>query len=264
MKYFISLITIILIASCATSKNEKLYEQNLKKYTRVISSKENDFSDYKNYSNNWISTVNFNLRKPNFVIIHHTAQNSLKQTINTFINDKTQVSAHYIISRDGQIVQMLNDYLRAWHAGDAKWGKVTDINSVSIGIELDNNGTENFPDEQINSLLYLLNKLKEIYNIPKQNFIAHSDIAPSRKIDPSIFFPWEKLAKKGFGVWPNQELAQVPENFDPIFGLKMIGYDTQNSLNAIKAFKLHYLKIENSDVLDKNTILLIYNVFKLQ
>ena len=159
---------------------------------------------------------------------------------------------------------MLNDYLRAWHAGDAKWGKVTDINSVSIGIELDNNGTENFPDEQINSLLYLLNKLKEIYNIPKQNFIAHSDIAPSRKIDPSIFFPWEKLAKKGFGVWPNQELAQVPENFDPIFGLKMIGYDTQNSLNAIKAFKLHYLKIENSDVLDKNTILLIYNVFKLQ
>jgi N-acetylmuramoyl-L-alanine amidase len=87
--------------------------------------------------------VNFNLRKPNFIIIHHTAQDSLQQTIKTFTVTRTQVSSH-VIADDGSVIQMLNDYLRAWHAGRGSWGKDTDINSSSIGIELDNNGTEVF------------------------------------------------------------------------------------------------------------------------
>jgi N-acetylmuramoyl-L-alanine amidase len=91
-----------------------------------------------------VGTVNFNLRKPNFIIIHHTAQDSLQQTIKTFTVTRTQVSSHYVIADDGSVIQMLNDYLRAWHAGRGSWGKDTDINSSSIGIELDNNGTEVF------------------------------------------------------------------------------------------------------------------------
>src|ERR1700744_5546259 len=101
----------------------------------------------------WVGTVNFNLRKPNYVIIHFTAQDSVQQTLQTFTVVKTQVSAHYVIGRDGKVYHMLNDYLRAWQAGISKWGSITDINSVSIGIELDNNGFEPFSDTQINSLL---------------------------------------------------------------------------------------------------------------
>jgi N-acetylmuramoyl-L-alanine amidase len=79
----------------------------------------------------FVGTTNFGLRKPNYVIIHHTAQNSTEQTLKTFTTPKTQVSAHYVIGRDGVIYQMLNDYLRAWHGGAAKWGNLTDINSSS-------------------------------------------------------------------------------------------------------------------------------------
>src|SRR3954462_773598 len=94
----------------------------------------------------WVGTTNFNLRKPNFVIIHHTAQNSCEETLKTFTLPRTQVSAHYVICEDGTIHHMLNDYFRAWQAGVSKWGNNTDINSSSIGIEIDNNGTEPFTE----------------------------------------------------------------------------------------------------------------------
>jgi N-acetylmuramoyl-L-alanine amidase len=74
-------------------------------------------TDLESIKTEWIGTVNFNLRKPNFIIIHHTAQDSIQQTIRTFTLARTQVSAHYIIADNGNVVQMLNDYLRAWHAG---------------------------------------------------------------------------------------------------------------------------------------------------
>src|SRR4030095_16852175 len=104
----------------------------------------------------WVGTTNFNLRKPNYVIIHHTAQKSCDQTLKTFTLTRTQVSAHYVICEDGTIHHMLNDYFRAWHAGVGKWGNNSDINSSSIGIELDNDGFEVFSESQINSLMTLL------------------------------------------------------------------------------------------------------------
>lgn len=191
----------------------------------------------------WVGTTNFNLRKPNFVVIHHTAQNSCGQTLQTFTNQKTSVSAHYVICRDGTIHHMLNDYLRAWHGGLAKWGSVTDINSSSIGIELDNNGTEPFPDAQMNSLLQLLGSLKKAYNIPVDNFIGHADIAPVRKVDPSVYFSWKTLAEKGFGHWYNDTTGiELPPQFNNMEALRMIGYDTRDSLAATRAFKLHFLQ----------------------
>lgn len=149
----------------------------------------------------WVGATNFNMRKPNFVIIHHTAQNSTEQTLKTFTLPSTQVSAHYVIGRDGKVFHMLNDYLRAWHAGAGRWGNNTDLNSSSIGIELDNNGFEPFPKAQINSLIEVLALLKEKYNIPTANFIGHSDIAPTRKVDPNPAFPWKTLAENGYGLW---------------------------------------------------------------
>ena len=215
-------------------------------------------------STEWISTVNFNLRKPNFIILHHTAQDSLAQTLKTFTTTKPQVSSHYVIADDGRVVQMVNDYLRAWHGGNAIWGKNTDINSASIGIELDNNGFEPFSDNQIISLLALLTKLKKDYNIPTQNIIGHSDIAPSRKTDPSKLFPWKLLALNGFGIWPDEVLEIAPVNFNVQQALQIIGYNTKNLPSAISAFKLHYIQTEVDSVLDEKTINTIYNIYKKQ
>jgi N-acetylmuramoyl-L-alanine amidase len=209
-----------------------------------------------------VATTNFNLRKPNYVIIHHTAQNSCEQTLKTFTMPVTQVSAHYVICKDGTVHQMLNDYLRAWHGGVSKWGSITDINSVSIGIELDNNGTEDFAENQIGSLLTLLDTLKKNYNIPAPNFIGHSDIAPVRKQDPSTKFPWKRLAEKGFGNWYDNSLDTIPSNFNALQGLRLIGYDTKDSIAAIVAFKRHFIQSNVAPQLDSLDKVILNNLLK--
>lgn len=297
---FYFLILAVIITSCSTSrykKSEQSYKDQLHNYKETISNMEpvklksdsttvlpaslipevDPLNLYKDtlsikapialqngISTEWISTVNFNLRKPNFIIIHHTAQDSLAQTLKTFTLVKTKVSAHYVIADDGKVVQMVNDYLRAWHGGNASWGKNTDINSTSIGIELDNNGIEPFSDAQVISLLALLTKLKKDYNIPTQNIIGHSDIAPTRKKDPSALFPWKLLALNGFGIWPDAILEPTPINFNVEQGLRIIGYDTKNLPAAITAFKLHYIQTEVDAILDEKTINTIYNIYTKQ
>ncbi|VTQ08506.1 1,6-anhydro-N-acetylmuramyl-L-alanine amidase AmpD [Sphingobacterium daejeonense] len=116
----------------------------------------------------YASAMHYDVRKPSFVMIHHTSQANLAQTIRTFQLPHTKVSSHYVIGRDGRVVQMLNDYLRGWHAGRGKWGSITDMNSVSIGIELDNNGKEPFPDAQINSLLNPFGHLEDQIQHPSE------------------------------------------------------------------------------------------------
>jgi N-acetylmuramoyl-L-alanine amidase len=299
-KLFYYLILAIIITSCSTNpykKSEKSYKEQLHNYKKTISNMEpakletssttilptsepvpiDPLTLYKDtlsikapillqngISTEWISTVNFNLRKPNFIIIHHTAQDSLAQTLKTFTITKSQVSAHYVIANDGRVVQMVNDYLRAWHGGNSNWGKNSDINSASIGIELDNNGIQPFSDQQIISLLALLTKLKKDYNIPTQNIIGHSDIAPTRKKDPSAFFPWKLLALNGFGIWPDEVLEPAPTGFNAEQGLQIIGYNTKNLPAAISAFKLHFIQTEVDAGLDEKTINTIYNIYKKQ
>src|SRR5215212_11635675 len=178
---FICLCSLFSFYNCNRSPyaaTNKSYKKQAKAYSKII--RQTPPKDSLSMAS-WVGTTNFNMRKPNFVIIHHTAQNSCEQTLKTFTTPKTQVSAHYVICKDGTIHHMLNDYLRAWHGGVAKWGNNTDINSSSIGIEIDNNGFEVFTDQQINSLLTLLSSLKKAYSIPTANFIGHADIAPTRK-----------------------------------------------------------------------------------
>jgi N-acetylmuramoyl-L-alanine amidase len=261
------LVSAILAVSCASvpyAVSNKLYKKQIKSFTKSLRQAPpvTAGADSLNISPIWVGTVNFGLRKPNYVIIHHTAQNSTEQTLKTFTTVSTQVSAHYVIGRDGKIYHMLNDYMRAWHAGVAKWGNETDINSSSIGIELDNNGSEQFSDAQINSLLKLLGNLKKAYNIPLANFIGHSDIAPGRKADPSAYFPWKTLAQKGFGLWYDEVLETPPATFDPAEALRIIGYDIKDLNVAISAFKLHFIQTDVTPQLtdpDKNVL---YNLYK--
>jgi N-acetylmuramoyl-L-alanine amidase len=209
-----------------------------------------------------INTPNFNLRKPNFVIIHHTAQNSCAETYRTFSLSRTQRSSHYVICRDGNVTQLVSYYLRAWHAGPSKWGNLTDLNSTSIGIELDNNGHEPYEKAQINSLLLLLDTLKHRFNIPTTNFIGHCDIAPLRKDDPSVFFPWKLLAQKGFGVWYDEPLQpDSTDNIGDLQALKIIGYDVKDSSAAIRAFKRHFRQ-ESGSVLTQEDRLALKCLYK--
>src|SRR5690349_10693880 len=165
---FILTALVFIAYSCSHhpySSSNKLYKAQAKQYAKTIREEPtNEQLDSIQPTPYWIGTTNFNLRKPNFVIIHHTAQNACDETLKTFTMVKTQVSAHYVICKDGTVHHMLNDYLRAWQAGVSKWGSLVDINSSSVGIELDNNGFEPFPNAQINSLLHLLATLKSKYN----------------------------------------------------------------------------------------------------
>ena len=209
----------------------------------------------------WIGAVNFDLRKPNFVIIHHTAQNGCPETLHTFTIQQSKVSAHYVICKDGTVHHMLNDYLRAWQAGLSKWGNNTDINSSSIGIELDNNGYEIFTDPQINSLLVLLDSLKTRYKIPQENFIGHGDIAPGRKVDPNWRFPWKLLADRGFGNWyGDTSLVMVPRGFNDYQALRIIGYNIKDSIAAVAAFRRHWLQDSVYQAFDSSSEKILYNL----
>ena len=210
----------------------------------------------------WIGSVNFGIRKPNYVIIHFTAQDSIQQTIRTFTVQVSQTSAHYVIGKDGKVYHMVNDYLRANQAGVGKWGSVIDMNSCSLGIEIDNNGDEPFTDAQIKSLLILLDFLKKTYNIPTANFIGHQDFAPKRKPDPGPLFPWKILAQHGFGYWADDELEEAPSTFDAAVALRLIGYDTSDLNAAIVAFKRHFVQTDITPQLTQQDLNILYNVYK--
>jgi N-acetylmuramoyl-L-alanine amidase len=248
MRYtsYLACTVFTMVAACSRPPyyaTNKVYKRQAKAYAARLKEQPgiaaNDTIIATSY---FVGTTNFTMRKPNFVVIHHTAQESSEQTLKTFTLQRTEVSAHYLIGRDGTVYHLLNDYLRAHHAGLGKWGNVTDMNSCSIGIELDNNGIEPFADAQINSLLSLLRQLKQVYNIPTANIIGHGDFAPVRKTDPSILFPWKTLAQNGFGLWYNDSLDAAPSDFNYLLALRVIGYDIRDTTAAIKAFKRHYMQ----------------------
>ncbi|MFY0253600.1 N-acetylmuramoyl-L-alanine amidase [Chitinophaga sp. 30R24] len=242
--------------------SNKKYRQRTKSYAKVLRREPSPINGPEGIPpTSWVGTVNFNMRKPNLVIIHHTAQHSCEQTLKTFTMEQTQVSAHYVVCRNGTIYHMLNDYLRAWHGGVAKWGNLTDINSSSIGIELDNNGQEPFDPAQINSLLVLLDTLQHRYNIPAANFIGHGDIAPGRKVDPSAYFPWQQLAGKGFGLWYKDTAATVvPGSFNTLLALRIIGYDIKDSTAAIMAFKRHFIPADSLPGMNEAAKKILFNL----
>ncbi|QED38431.1 N-acetylmuramoyl-L-alanine amidase [Antarcticibacterium arcticum] len=297
--YLLIVLTSGILVSCSSnpySKTNRVHKQQTKMYAKQLQEfppQMDAGAQMLNFGEHQAGTTNFNLRKPNYVIIHHTAQNSTDHTLKTFTLPRTQVSSHYVIGRDGKVYQMLNDYYRAWHAGAGKWGNSSDINSSSIGIELDNNGFEEFSPLQINSLMELLKVLKERHKIPDANFIGHSDIAPSRKVDPNPTFPWKLLAEEGFGLWyeepavtpqitidgrpggdlsievsenelsPNTKIAEnSPLEVSPEIALRIIGYDTSNLDAAIKAFKLHFIQTEVNGTLTDYDLRVLNNLYK--
>jgi N-acetylmuramoyl-L-alanine amidase len=261
-------IPLFMLAACSTNKyaaSNKIYKEKAQNFGNTLKDTpplNQQIDLLPPDQQTFIGSVNFGIRKPNYVILHHTAQTSADQTIKTFTTKtKEETSAHYLIGRDGKVVHLVNDYLRANHAGVAKWGNETDLNSCSIGIELDNNGNEPYSDAQISSLVTLLGTLKKRYNIPAANFIGHSDIAPRRKIDPNKF-PWKQIADQGFGLWYDAVLQIPPPEFDPAVALRIIGYDVSNMPAAIIAFKRHFVQTDITPVLTQSDTMILFNLYR--
>jgi N-acetylmuramoyl-L-alanine amidase len=183
---------------------------------------------------------NFDARRPNLVVLHHTSNGSLERALATLTDPGRKVSAHYLVGRDGQIVQLVEEKERAWHAGASWWGGNTDVNSASIGIELDNDGFEPFADAQIDALLALLADIRRRHGIPGANVVGHADVAPGRKIDPSARFPWRRLAEHGFGLWCDDPLPPAPAGGDLTLLLAALGYSPADLEALRQAFLLHY------------------------
>lgn len=209
----------------------------------------------------WVASPNHDIRRPVLIVLHFTNQHSVQESLDTLRtkNSGGPVSSHYLVGADGHVYQLVSDQLRAWHAGPGRWGTITDVNSASIGIELDNDGATPFAQPQIDSLLRLLTDLTERLRIPRTQIIGHEDFAPTRKNDPGPLFPWQQLATAGFGLWPQGELIDPPADFDPWMALAVVGYPLDDRAATVRSFHHHFRGIEG-DALDAQDLRILYNL----
>jgi N-acetylmuramoyl-L-alanine amidase len=211
---------------------------------------------------------NFNDRKvsgqPTVLILHYTAMDTTEAALERLSDPKSEVSSHYLVGEDGTIYRLVAEDKRAWHAGVSYWEGNTDINSMSIGIEIANQGDRPFADAQMASVTRLCLWILSRYDISQHHVIGHMDIAPGRKPDPGWFFPWQNLAGQGIGVWPEP----TPQDYQSSANwgntqirkaLSQYGYNPQTALNAVvESFQRHFQQeVANSPerigVADKDT-----------
>ena len=190
----------------------------------------------------WRPSPNHDARRAQLIVLHQTEMKSAGAALLTLRtrNVHGRVSAHYLVGSDGRLYQLVAEQARAWHAGASRWAGLQDLNSASIGIELDNDGEAAFTERQIAALLRLLDDVCTRLQIPRHAVVAHGDIAPTRKRDPGVLFPWQRLAAAGFGLWPRSPLPAAPAGFDPWPALRLIGYDLRDPAAAVRAFHRHY------------------------
>lgn len=176
---------------------------------------------------------------PDIVVIHYTAMTSAKAAVSTLCNPENEVSAHYLIAEDGEVVSLVPEALRAWHAGAGRWGAVSDVNSRSIGIELANDGFSPFAAAQMDALTDLLHGVRARWGIRPERVIGHSDMAPGRKIDPGARFDWRRLAQEGLSVWPAETVGGDMASFAPL--MRAFGYTaTEDPALLLAVFRLRF------------------------
>ncbi len=140
---------------------------------------------------------------PSLVVLHYTGMADAELALERLCLEGSDVSAHYLIADDGAVYKLVDEDKRAWHAGEGRWAGKDDVNSRSIGIELDNDGSSYYSDALMDSLEALLTGILERYELAAKAVIAHSDFAPDRKADPGRLFDWQRLATKHLAVWPD-------------------------------------------------------------
>ena len=174
--------------------------------------------------------------RPSLIILHYTGMPSCAEALARLCDPAAEVSAHYLIGEAGAVASLVPETARAWHAGVGQWGRITDVNSHSIGIELANPGDAPFPEPQMAALERLLGDVMARWAIGPQRVIGHSDVAPARKRDPGPRFDWWRLARAGLSVWPEKadEEAPLPAS------LRRIGYGQAEPEVMLAAFRLRF------------------------
>ena len=233
-------------------------------------------------------SINFTLpkrskKKIKFIIIHYTGMKKENAALKKLCNKKANVSAHYFIKKNGEIINLVPNLYEAWHAGKSSWKKKKYLNQSSIGIEIHNkghqHGYEKFTSKQINSLKQLLKQLIKLYKIDINNILGHSDIAPNRKKDPGEKFPWKILAKSNLAKWHTLNENELKkdrsirlneiEESKFLENLYIIGYNrikklnyNLNKKNLLKAFQRRFRQSLINGKSDKECLLISKNLLK--
>lgn len=223
--------------------------------------------------------------KPSLILLHYTALPDTETTLRWFQDPARQLNSHYVIGDAGDVHHIVADQARAWHAGVGYWRGERDVNSISIGIELQNIGepVTPYPDAQMAATIELCHKLIAMHSIHPHAVVGHSDIAPQRKTDPGAHFSWAKLAQAGVGFWPEDDQSLIPtpvrfaldDRHEHIAEAQMllneIGYEVDVrevldawTANVLRAFQMHWRPARVDGLLDEGTrqrIKLVHKAF---
>ncbi|MDP3404647.1 MAG: N-acetylmuramoyl-L-alanine amidase [Brevundimonas sp.] len=232
---------------------------------------------------------NFDQRRgpPDMVLLHYTGMQTAEAAVARLRDPEAQVSAHYVVDEDGGVLRLVPEERRAWHAGQSWWKGETDINAVSIGIEIVNPGHEfgyrDFPESQIASVITLLNEIRARWSIEDARILGHSDVAPSRKQDPGERFPWRALAAYRHGLWFEPAAERIAALGPPLgpgdtglgvhvlqAGLHRLGYEplpdgkyTEETRITVEAFQRHWRPSRVDGIADGETRATLMGILQL-
>lgn len=232
-----------------------------------------------------VSSPNFGMRKdgkrPHLIILHYTGMETGERAQSWLADPASEVSAHYLVHESGRVVQMVPESERAWHAGRSFWKGETDINSVSIGIEVVNPGPlagfPPFAEAGIEAVISLCRDIAARHDIAPQAILAHSDIAPDRKVDPGERFPWRRLNEAGVGHWVEPapvsggRFLSSGDGGQPVealqsmlalygYGVPLDGIFAEETEFAVAAFQRHFRPERVDGVADVSTITTLHRL----
>jgi N-acetylmuramoyl-L-alanine amidase len=221
--------------------------------------------------------------RPDLIILHYTGMETGQGAEDWLCVEESQVSSHYLVHENGDVVQMVREADRAWHAGRSIWQGQTDTNSRSIGIEIVNPGHglgyPDFPEVQIASVISLCRDIATRLGIHPQQVLAHSDVAPGRKIDPGEKFPWQQLHAAGLGFWVEPSAVDADEPLSSGDGTEIVmeaqqmlgrfGYGVdpsgcfdEHTRIVIEAFQRHFRPLKVDGLLDRSTMATLRRLMK--
>ncbi len=219
--------------------------------------------------------------RPDMVVLHYTGMESGPGAEAWLCSPESEVSSHYLVHEDGRIVQMVRESDRAWHAGKSSWKGQTDVNSHSVGIEIVNPGHglgyRDFPEVQIASVVALCRGICRRHGIAPERVLAHSDVAPGRKVDPGEKFPWARLADAGIAIGPPEAppasgpymargaSGAAVERLQSMLGLYGYGVEITGSFDrlthvAVEAFQRHFQPSKVDGIADGSTCAVLHHL----
>jgi N-acetylmuramoyl-L-alanine amidase len=223
-------------------------------------------------------------RKVDILILHYTGMETAQAAIDRLTDPEARVSAHYTIDEDGTVYRHVPEGRRAWHAGVSHWAGADQVNDRSVGIEIVNPGHEfgyrKFPERQMQSVIALSNEVIERHNIPAARVLGHSDVAPSRKMDPGEKFDWRWLSQEGIGVWLNEVPFDTGPSVDATsagpeirrvqslladfgYGVPRSGEYDQETTDVVTAFQRHFRQHKVDGIADAETITTLEALLKV-